>query len=131
MTEGLLGFSLGALPHSSPGGLILFACAFVCPPSVFLLFTTFSLGSKLGDFAGAPLVLHRWANQGELQKEDGTMGVQKEDVEKFLNGNPAFAKQYFTKKLDSAALSKMSGLSQKQIDFGHFQDLSQVTMSGL
>lgn len=56
------------------------------------------------------------------------MGVQKEDVEKFLNGNPAFAKQYFTKKVDSAALSKISGLPQKQIDFGHFQDLSQVNM---
>lgn len=97
---------------------------------IFLLFTTFSLGSKLGDFAGAPLVLHCWADQGEQQK-DGTMGVQKEDVEKFLNGNPAFAKQYFTKKLDSAALAKMSGFPQKQIDFGHFQDLSQVNMSGL
>lgn len=66
--------------------------------------------------------------RGEEQQEDGTMGVQKEDVEKFLNGNPAFAKQYFTKKLDSAALSKISGLPQKQIDFGHFQDLSQVNM---
>lgn len=59
------------------------------------------------------------------------MGVQKEDVEKFLNGNPAFAKQYFTKKMDSAVLSKMSGLPQKQIDFGHLQELSQVNMSGL
>lgn len=59
------------------------------------------------------------------------MGVQKEDVEKFLNGNPAFAKQYFTKKMDSAVLSKMSGLPQKQIDFGHFQELSQVNMSDL
>uniref|UniRef100_H3CUR1 Phosphodiesterase n=1 Tax=Tetraodon nigroviridis TaxID=99883 RepID=H3CUR1_TETNG len=57
------------------------------------------------------------------------MGVQKEDVEKFLNGNPAFAKQYFTKKMDSAVLAKMSGLPQKQIDFGHFQDLSQVEES--
>lgn len=57
------------------------------------------------------------------------MGVQKEDVEKFLNGNPAFAQQYFTKKMDSAVLAKMSGL--KQIDFGHLQELSQVNMSGL
>lgn len=59
------------------------------------------------------------------------MGVQKEDVEKFLNGNPAFAKQYFTKKMDPAVLSKISGLPQKQIDFGHLQELSQVNMSGL
>lgn len=56
------------------------------------------------------------------------MGVQKEDVEKFLNGNPAFAKQYFTKKMDPAVLSKISGLPQKQIDFGHFQELSQVNV---
>lgn len=56
------------------------------------------------------------------------MGAKKEDVEKFLNGNPAFAKQYFSKKLDPAVLSKMSGLPQKQIDFSHFQDLSQVNM---
>ncbi|TNM91884.1 hypothetical protein fugu_018896 [Takifugu bimaculatus] len=55
------------------------------------------------------------------------MGVQKEDVEKFLNGNPAFAQQYFTKKMDSAVLAKMSGL--KQIDFGHLQELSQYEES--
>lgn len=54
------------------------------------------------------------------------MGVQKEDVEKFLNGNPAFAKQYFAKKMSPASISKASGLPEKQIDFSQLQELSQV-----
>lgn len=54
------------------------------------------------------------------------MGVQKEDVEKFLKGNPAFAKQYFAKKMNPSSISKISGLPEKQIDFGQFQELSQV-----
>ncbi|TDH01970.1 hypothetical protein EPR50_G00168300 [Perca flavescens] len=57
------------------------------------------------------------------------MGVQKEDVEKFLKGNPAFAKQYFAKKMSSASISKASGLPEKQIDFSQFQELSQVEES--
>lgn len=54
------------------------------------------------------------------------MGVQKEDVEMFLKGNPAFAKQYFAKKMDPAALSKVSGLPAGQTDFSQLQELSQV-----
>lgn len=54
------------------------------------------------------------------------MGVQKEDVEKFLNGNPAFAAQYFAKKMDPASISKVSGFPEKQIDFSQLQELSQV-----
>ncbi|CAB1452984.1 unnamed protein product [Pleuronectes platessa] len=57
------------------------------------------------------------------------MSVQKEDVEKFLNGNPAFAKQYFAKKMSPASISKASGLAEKQIDFGQLQELSQVEES--
>ncbi|KAF1377444.1 hypothetical protein PFLUV_G00200880 [Perca fluviatilis] len=57
------------------------------------------------------------------------MGVQKEDVEKFLKGNPAFAKQYFAKKMSAASISKASGLPEKQIDFSQFQELSQVEES--
>lgn len=53
------------------------------------------------------------------------MGVQ-EDVEKFLNGNPAFAKQYFAKKMDPASISKVSKLGAKPTDFSQFQELSQV-----
>lgn len=54
------------------------------------------------------------------------MGVQKGDVEKFLQGNPAFAKQYFAKKMSPASVSKASGLPENQIDFSQFEELSQV-----
>lgn len=57
------------------------------------------------------------------------MGVQKEDVEKFLKGNPAFAKQYFAKKMDPASISKVSGLAVKQTDLSQFQELSQVNFN--
>ncbi len=57
------------------------------------------------------------------------MGVQKEDVEKFLQGNPAFAAQYFAKKVDPASIAKVSGLSDKQTDFTQFQELSQVSLN--
>lgn len=57
------------------------------------------------------------------------MGAQQEDVEKFLQGNPAFAQKYFAKKMDPASLSKVSGLSQA--DFSQFQELSQVRTSAL
>lgn len=54
------------------------------------------------------------------------MGVQKADVEKFLKENPAFAKQYYAKKMSPGSISKVSGLPEKQIDFSQFQELSQV-----
>uniref|UniRef100_A0AAX7TA77 Phosphodiesterase n=1 Tax=Astatotilapia calliptera TaxID=8154 RepID=A0AAX7TA77_ASTCA len=57
------------------------------------------------------------------------MGVQKEDVEKFLNGNPDFAKKYFAKKMNTSTISKVSGLPEKQIDFSQFQELSQIEES--
>ncbi|XP_076020171.1 rod cGMP-specific 3',5'-cyclic phosphodiesterase subunit beta [Genypterus blacodes] len=57
------------------------------------------------------------------------MGVQKEDVEKFLAANPAFAKQYFAKKLNPGFISKASGLPETQIDFNLLQELSQVEES--
>lgn len=54
------------------------------------------------------------------------MGVQKEDVETFLKGNPAFAQQYFAKKMSPDFISKVSGLPEKQVDFSQLQELSQV-----
>lgn len=54
------------------------------------------------------------------------MGASKEDVEKFLIGNPAFAKTYFAKKLQPATIAKASGLPEKQIDFSLLEELSQV-----
>ncbi|XP_044190613.1 rod cGMP-specific 3',5'-cyclic phosphodiesterase subunit beta [Thunnus albacares] len=57
------------------------------------------------------------------------MGVQKEDVETFLKGNPAFAQQYFAKKMSPDFISKVSGLPEKQVDFSQLQELSQVEES--
>ena len=54
------------------------------------------------------------------------MGVSKEDVERFLKGNPAFAQQYFAKKMGAASISKVSGIPEKQVDFSQLQELSQV-----
>uniref|UniRef100_A0A3B3B4Z7 Phosphodiesterase n=1 Tax=Oryzias melastigma TaxID=30732 RepID=A0A3B3B4Z7_ORYME len=59
------------------------------------------------------------------------MGVGKEDVEKFLQENPAFAKTYFAKKLSPTSISKVSGLPEKQIDFSQFQELGQIEESQL
>ncbi|XP_041815567.1 rod cGMP-specific 3',5'-cyclic phosphodiesterase subunit beta [Chelmon rostratus] len=57
------------------------------------------------------------------------MGVQQADVEKFLQGNPSFAKQYFAKKMGPAPIAKVSGLPEKQIDFSQFQELGQFEES--
>ncbi|XP_038589995.1 rod cGMP-specific 3',5'-cyclic phosphodiesterase subunit beta [Micropterus salmoides] len=57
------------------------------------------------------------------------MSVQKEDVEKFLKGNPEFAKKYFAKKMNPAFISKASGLPEKKVDFSQFQELSQFEES--
>uniref|UniRef100_A0AAQ5ZW36 Phosphodiesterase n=1 Tax=Amphiprion ocellaris TaxID=80972 RepID=A0AAQ5ZW36_AMPOC len=58
-----------------------------------------------------------------------TMGAKKEDVENFLKGNPAFAQQYFAKKMNPSSVAKISGLPEKQVDFSQFQELSQVEES--
>uniref|UniRef100_A0AAQ4PIG6 Phosphodiesterase n=1 Tax=Gasterosteus aculeatus aculeatus TaxID=481459 RepID=A0AAQ4PIG6_GASAC len=57
------------------------------------------------------------------------MGSQKEDVEKFLKENPAFAKKYFDKKMSPASMSELSGLPEEQIDFSQFKDLTQLEES--
>ncbi|CAB1318295.1 unnamed protein product, partial [Coregonus sp. 'balchen'] len=54
------------------------------------------------------------------------MSATKEDVEKFLDGNPAFAQGYFNKKLTPGALSVMAGISESKVDFGMLQELSQI-----
>uniref|UniRef100_A0A8C4I2M4 PDEase domain-containing protein n=1 Tax=Dicentrarchus labrax TaxID=13489 RepID=A0A8C4I2M4_DICLA len=53
------------------------------------------------------------------------MSVQKEDVEKFLKGNPAFAKQYFAKKMAPATLSKILKMGQFLSFFFKFEE-SQI-----
>lgn len=57
------------------------------------------------------------------------MGAKKEDVEKFLHDNPAFAKEYFGKKMGPDFISKASGLPENQVDFSNFQHLSQLEES--
>ncbi|XP_061763732.1 rod cGMP-specific 3',5'-cyclic phosphodiesterase subunit beta [Nerophis ophidion] len=57
------------------------------------------------------------------------MGVQKEDVEQFLKGNPAFAKEYFARKMNQSSMAQVSALPDKQVDFSRFQELSQVEES--
>ncbi|KAM9735865.1 rod cGMP-specific 3',5'-cyclic phosphodiesterase subunit beta-like [Menidia menidia] len=57
------------------------------------------------------------------------MGVQKEDVEKFLKENPAFAQKYYAKKMNPSSIAKISGLPEKQVDFSQFQELTQVEES--
>ncbi|XP_036384979.1 rod cGMP-specific 3',5'-cyclic phosphodiesterase subunit beta [Megalops cyprinoides] len=54
------------------------------------------------------------------------MSVTKEDVEKFLDGNPSFAKTYFDKQLKPGAIAAMMGQPENTIDFQHFKDLIQV-----
>uniref|UniRef100_A0A8C7UCQ3 Phosphodiesterase n=1 Tax=Oncorhynchus mykiss TaxID=8022 RepID=A0A8C7UCQ3_ONCMY len=54
------------------------------------------------------------------------MSATKEDVEKFLDGNPAFAQGYFNKKLTPGALSVMAGISESKVDFGMLQELGQI-----
>uniref|UniRef100_A0AAQ6AAC0 Phosphodiesterase n=1 Tax=Amphiprion ocellaris TaxID=80972 RepID=A0AAQ6AAC0_AMPOC len=44
------------------------------------------------------------------------MGAKKEDVENFLKGNPAFAQQYFAKKMNPSSVAKISGLPEKQVE---------------
>lgn len=99
------------------------------------LFCLRFLGGEVGgavlDVVGAWSLSWRGRRQGHLEedKEEAIMGVQKEDVEKFLNGNPDFAKKYFAKKMNTSTISKVSGLPEKQIDFSQFQELSQVSYS--
>ncbi|KAG7476677.1 hypothetical protein MATL_G00085340 [Megalops atlanticus] len=54
------------------------------------------------------------------------MSVTKEDVEKFLDGNPSFAKTYFDKQLKPGAIAAMMGRPENTVDFQHFKELIQV-----
>uniref|UniRef100_A0AAX7V5U9 Phosphodiesterase n=1 Tax=Astatotilapia calliptera TaxID=8154 RepID=A0AAX7V5U9_ASTCA len=50
------------------------------------------------------------------------MGVQKEDVEKFLNGNPDFAKKYFAKKMNTSTISK---IEESKIMYDLIKDMQE------
>nr|XP_014435027.1 rod cGMP-specific 3',5'-cyclic phosphodiesterase subunit beta isoform X1 [Pelodiscus sinensis] len=53
------------------------------------------------------------------------MSLQEDDVEKFLDGNPAFAKQYFDKKLRSEPLSDSQTSEESEILFELIQDMQE------
>lgn len=54
------------------------------------------------------------------------MSVKKEDVEKFLDGNPSFSKSYFAKKLKPGTVASMTGVPESKVDLDSFEMLCQV-----
>uniref|UniRef100_A0A4W3IZN7 Phosphodiesterase n=1 Tax=Callorhinchus milii TaxID=7868 RepID=A0A4W3IZN7_CALMI len=56
-------------------------------------------------------------------------GLSKEDVQKFLDTNPAFAKQYFDKKIQPQAIAKELSRAQPPAKSMNFKELSQVEES--
>uniref|UniRef100_A0AAR2LNP4 Phosphodiesterase n=1 Tax=Pygocentrus nattereri TaxID=42514 RepID=A0AAR2LNP4_PYGNA len=54
------------------------------------------------------------------------MSVKSEDVEKFLDGNPGFAKNYFAKKLKPGAVASVMGIPESKVDLESFKEISQV-----
>nr|XP_023664299.1 rod cGMP-specific 3',5'-cyclic phosphodiesterase subunit beta-like isoform X1 [Paramormyrops kingsleyae] len=54
------------------------------------------------------------------------MSVTKEDVTKFLDENPEFAKVYFDKKLKVGAIAAVMSRPESSVDFASFKELSQV-----
>ncbi|KAL6469732.1 hypothetical protein MHYP_G00208510 [Metynnis hypsauchen] len=54
------------------------------------------------------------------------MSVKSEDVEKFLDGNPNFAKNYFAKKLKPGAVASVMGIPESKVDLESFKEVSQV-----
>ncbi|KPP61112.1 rod cGMP-specific 3',5'-cyclic phosphodiesterase subunit beta-like [Scleropages formosus] len=59
------------------------------------------------------------------------MSVRKEDVKKFLDENPAFAKVYFDKKLKAGAIAAVMNRPESTVDLATFKDLSQVEEAGI
>lgn len=52
--------------------------------------------------------------------------MNKEDVEKFLDANPAFTKQYFDKKLPPETVAQILPTKDSAADITTFQEISQV-----
>ncbi|XP_078267230.1 rod cGMP-specific 3',5'-cyclic phosphodiesterase subunit alpha [Rhinoraja longicauda] len=57
------------------------------------------------------------------------MSLAKEDVEKFLDSNPTFAKEYFDSKLRSLHIAHLLGAQETNADYGTFRDLNNVEES--
>uniref|UniRef100_A0A672NNC5 Phosphodiesterase n=1 Tax=Sinocyclocheilus grahami TaxID=75366 RepID=A0A672NNC5_SINGR len=54
------------------------------------------------------------------------MSVKKEDVEKFLDGNPDFARSYFDKKLKPGAVASIVRIPESKVDMNSFKDICSV-----
>uniref|UniRef100_A0AAY4BP94 Phosphodiesterase n=1 Tax=Denticeps clupeoides TaxID=299321 RepID=A0AAY4BP94_9TELE len=54
------------------------------------------------------------------------MSVTKEDMVKFLDGNPDFAANYFSKKLKAGAIASVLKRPESKVDFESFREVSQV-----
>lgn len=54
------------------------------------------------------------------------MSVSKEDVAKFLDGNPDFASSYFKKKHSPGTIASAMGLPESKVDCSTFSEVSQV-----
>ncbi|KAG7481531.1 hypothetical protein MATL_G00067660 [Megalops atlanticus] len=54
------------------------------------------------------------------------MSVTKEEMERFLDGNPDFAEVYFDKKLKPGTIAALMGRPESTVDFETFKAMSQV-----
>ncbi|XP_067851943.1 rod cGMP-specific 3',5'-cyclic phosphodiesterase subunit alpha [Heptranchias perlo] len=57
------------------------------------------------------------------------MSSTKEDVEKFLDSNPAFAKDYYDRRLRSVHIADLLGAQQANVDYSTFRELNCVEES--
>ncbi|KAI4879677.1 hypothetical protein NFI96_032010 [Prochilodus magdalenae] len=54
------------------------------------------------------------------------MSVKSEDVKKFLDGNPDFAKSYFARKLKPGTVASMMGIQESKVDLDSLEHVCQV-----
>ncbi|XP_058853168.1 rod cGMP-specific 3',5'-cyclic phosphodiesterase subunit alpha-like isoform X2 [Acipenser ruthenus] len=57
------------------------------------------------------------------------MAINSVDAEKFLDNNPAFAKEYYDSKFRPAVIRSLLGMKEAAVDFSSFHDLSSVEES--
>ncbi|XP_048398920.1 rod cGMP-specific 3',5'-cyclic phosphodiesterase subunit alpha isoform X3 [Stegostoma tigrinum] len=57
------------------------------------------------------------------------MNVTKEEVEKFLDSNPNFAKEYYDTRLRSVHIANMLGSQESNVDYSTFQEVNCVEES--
>ncbi|KAK1159174.1 rod cGMP-specific 3',5'-cyclic phosphodiesterase subunit alpha-like [Acipenser oxyrinchus oxyrinchus] len=57
------------------------------------------------------------------------MAINSVDAEKFLDNNPAFAKEYYDSKFRPAVIRSLLGMTEAAVDFSSFHDLSSVEES--